>query len=433
MSARKRRVIRVGALTLSGLFVLAPGAHAILQRPPAAVSRITLEAFSQGGRITPVSVKVSAEEAATPTELDSSVTPIQISGPSSNRFDIVIVGDGYTQGQLGLFHEHALAKWATIKSYEPFKTYANYFNVWMVDVVSNESGVDSDPVPGIMKDTALDMQFWCSGTERLLCMNNTKAGQYAALPPDADQVLGLANSTKYGGAGGAYATSSGGNAAAGDITVHELGHSIGHLADEYDYYYRAGLSEDSDDDVKIPAPYVLYTGSEPGQYNISAADQTEMAAGKIKWWRWLGEASPDGGTVGTYEGGGYYKMGMYRPTMDSIMHSLGGPYNLPGLEKMTQSFYEHMRPIDSAPPTDVPLDGVSPVSIALVQPDHPLTVDWFLDGALVETAHNQTTFEFPADSDASELTVRVIDETSFVRDPGWIADYLTQSLTWSIN
>ncbi|MGH2686248.1 MAG: M64 family metallopeptidase, partial [Actinomycetota bacterium] len=377
------------------------------------------------------------QQAAASTAELAAAEPIalHVSGPSASRFDIVIVGDGYTADQMDLFHEHAADKWETIRTTEPFATYANYFNVWVVDVVSNQSGVDNDPLPGTQKDTALDMQFWCSGTERLLCMNNTKAQQFAALAPEADQVLGLANSTKYGGAGGAYATSSGGNAKAGQITVHELGHSIGKLADEYIYYYRAGVDEDAEEDVTIPAPYVMYVGDvqgEPGQYNITASPEAEMRTSQIKWWRWLGEPSPDGTVVGTYEGGGYYRMGMYRPTDASLMRFLGRPFNLPGREKMTQSFYEFVDPIESAPPQDIPLDRRKPLVIDVVDPiGHALSIDWFVDGQLIPSAADQTSFRLPKKG-GSQVSVRVVDETPFVRDPGWIAEYLTQEMAWSI-
>ena len=156
------------------------------------------EVFAPSGLISRVAIPVQAEEQATAAELDEAtegVTALHVSGPSSNRFDIVFVGDGYTQSELGLFHQHAVSKWEVIKATEPFATYADYFNVWMVDVVSNQSGVDNDPLPGTMKDTALDMQFWCNGTERLLCLNQTKATQFTQLAPEADQVVGLANST----------------------------------------------------------------------------------------------------------------------------------------------------------------------------------------------------------------------------------------------
>ena len=407
-----------------------------LESTPASSNRI-VEVFSPDGSIDRVALpEASPEEERTyKAAPGTQVTPLHVSGPSSNRFDIVIVGDGYTQSEMGLFHQHARSKWEAIKAVEPFTSYRSYFNVWMIDVVSNESGVDNDPLPGTMRDTALDMQFWCSGTERLLCMNQAKAQPYAELAPQADQVLGLANSTKYGGAGGAYATSSGGHAAAGQITVHELGHSIGGLADEYDYYYRLGLAEDSNEDVRLPVPYLVYTGGEPAAVNTSAQQHQSMLTSKIKWWRWLGEPSPDGTAVSTYEGGGYYKYGLYRPTENSLMKSLGKPFNLPSREKMTQSFYVHVDPIDAAPPRSIPLDGVNPVTIRVLQPaSHDLQIDWFLDGELVSAASGATTFEFPSQNGVrhSSLRVRVVDPTPFVRDPAYVDKFLTQQITWTI-
>ena len=67
-------------------------------------------------------------------------------------------------------------------------------------------------------DTPLAMQFWSgcrsNGIERLLVMDNAKARSYAALVPQHDQILALANSSLYGGAGGSYATASADNASA---------------------------------------------------------------------------------------------------------------------------------------------------------------------------------------------------------------------------
>ena len=95
----------------------------------------------------------------------------------------------------------------------PYDTYADYFNIHVVDVVSPESGVDHDPTHPIWRTTAMDMGFWCAGIDRLLCINVTKAYSFANNAPDVDLVLALANSTKYGGAGYSssdLATASGG-------------------------------------------------------------------------------------------------------------------------------------------------------------------------------------------------------------------------------
>ena len=73
------------------------------------------------------------------------------------------MGDGYLAGQMALFATHANSGLVDLLEQEPFKTYQTFFNAYRVDVVSNEAGVDNDPVQGIQRDTALDMGFWCSG------------------------------------------------------------------------------------------------------------------------------------------------------------------------------------------------------------------------------------------------------------------------------
>ena len=52
------------------------------------------------------------------------------------------------------------------------------------------------------------------------------------------QTLALANTYTYGGIGGTEATTSGGSPQGPLISLHELGHSLGQLADEYPYSSR---------------------------------------------------------------------------------------------------------------------------------------------------------------------------------------------------
>ncbi|WP_050514673.1 hypothetical protein [Streptomyces rimosus] len=60
--------------------------------------------------------------------------------------------------------------------------------------------------------------------------------------------------------------------------------------------------------------YERYRGPEPGRPNISNLTAAQLRGGRTKWYRWLGQNSPDGGTVGAYQGGGYYVTGLNRPT-----------------------------------------------------------------------------------------------------------------------
>jgi hypothetical protein len=421
-------------------------AIAALSAPAGAATR-PVEVFAPDGTISRVDLPVREQPklpAAQARLLAASpVTALQDSGSPSNHMDLVIMGDGYTADQQDLFHEQALAKWEAIRRTEPFTEYASYFNVWLVDVVSNESGIDNDPTPPTMRDTALDGQFWCNGTERLVCVDQAAATAAAKAAPGADQVLVLVNSTKYGGSGGGVATSSGGNAAASLITVHELGHSIGQLADEYDYYYRAGLSEDAADDVTIPAPYLFYPAAalgEPDGPNITAASTPDaLLAGHLKWWRWVGEPSPDGGLGGTFEGAGYYRYGMYRPSQDSLMHTLGireggNPFNSPSAEEMVDHFYRRVKPIESATPSG-PVTAGTTLQITTLQPaTHTLDVRWAVDGQDVPAAAGRRTFAVTPEIAAagSTVTVTVSDPTPLVRDPDYRSRHLTQTLSWAI-
>lgn len=286
-----------------------------------------MEVFSPNGEIDRELVtRVVKDDPAPETKVaQAEVVPIEVNGDSADHYDLVFVGDGYTADQLETYGEHARSKYEDVMSIEPFKSNRERFNAWQVNVVSNESGVDNDPDQGVQRDTALDMEFWCGGTERLLCVNTEKAGQYAAAADDVDQIMAVANSTKYGGAGySGLATVSGGNESSGQVAIHEFGHSIGGLADEYDY---GGDGE-------------VYTGPEPSEPNVSIHTAAEMEQNQTKWYQYLGQETSDGGLIDTFEGGYYYPRGIYRPSENSIMRELGREFNSVGLDVMTAAFQE---------------------------------------------------------------------------------------------
>ncbi|MCB5183104.1 M64 family metallopeptidase [Streptomyces antimicrobicus] len=368
---------------------------------------------------------------------DGEVTPLVSNGSPADRLDVVVVGDGYTAAEQEKFHADARQKWDEITAVEPYTTYRNLFNVWAVDAVSRDSGVSGDPGQDVVRDTALGSSFWCDGIERLLCVDQPRTDAYVARAPEADLVLVLANSTKYGGAGynepsptlgyEGISTASSGHPKSGQIAVHETGHSLGKLADEYFYADYPG--------------YERYTGPEPGESNISVLTADAMAERRAKWHRWLGEASPDGGTVGTYEGGGYYVKGLFRPTDNSMMRSLGKPFNLPGVEAMIAGFHRHARTATALTPTDRVLrpGGTARVAVPrLAGADgRQLTVRWFLDGRELPWFAGRDRVRISeltvwlVDHREHRLTVRVSDGTTAVRDPE-IARSLTSSADWRV-
>ena len=136
------------------------------------------------------------------------------------------------------------------------------------------------------------------------------------------QTLAIFNTFTYGGIGGTQATTSGGSPQGPLISLHELGHSLGTMADEYPYSSR---------DVVRPC----YTGGEPGSFHHTImTSAAQMVAAQHKWWRWLGEESLSGGTIGLHEGGGTFPCGQRRPSEHSMMRWIGFDWDQVGLEHM---------------------------------------------------------------------------------------------------
>jgi len=286
-------------------------------------------------------------------------------GPSSNRVDLVFLGDGYTASQIDTTyagHVSAMVDYMFLETQEPFARYSRFYNVHRVNVVSNESGADVPPL-GIYRDTALDASYYYDGvTDRLLYINTAKGN--AALSAglagagfSAEIRLVTVNDTRYGGGGGSYAVYAGGNGVAQEIALHEMGHSYGGLADEYAY---DGWT---------------YSGGEPSAPNVTKSPTGD------KWDRWLGytdPAHPEMGAVGAFEGAAYYTYGLYRPSENSKMRSLNRAFDAVGREQLILSMYAFARPLDDwldnlaglVDPASLWIDTVDPTVIK---------VDWYVD------------------------------------------------------
>ena len=344
----------------------------------------------------------------------------------ANRVDIVFVGDGYTAPELPLFEQQVTAFADEMFAEEPLRTYRPLFSVHRVDVVSQDSGVSNDPVQGISKDTALDMTFWCNGIERLLCVNVGLAYAYAntvMLPggEQPDQVLALANTSKYGGAGypsNNLGTASAGNSAAVEIVVHELGHSMANLADEYDYGGPA-----------------MFTGPEPVDANASKLTSTQMATQNTKWASWLGtNSSVWDGSHSTFEGAVYSTNGVYRPTNNSKMRSLYRPFNLVSAEAFIKEIYREVSPIDSFGPTQYVTQHTE-VFIVPVRPvNRPLSIQWSFKGVPIPGATNERLDTRAAGlTGYGLLTVRAQDTTPWMRDEAFREARMTKSYSFLLD
>ncbi|MFJ3984963.1 M64 family metallopeptidase [Streptomyces fungicidicus] len=364
---------------------------------------------------------------------DGEVVPLAETGPTADRLDVTIVGDGYTAAEQEDFLQDARTKWDEVTDIEPYRSYEGLFNVWAVKAVSEESGVTGDPGRDDVRNTALGSYFWCSATERLICVDLDKTKSYADKAPATDLVIVISHSAKYGGAGysglaadygyDGVSTLSSDNAQSTLIAAHEMAHSIGLLADEYQY-----------------AGYGDHPGPEPAYPNASMLTADRMAAQRAKWASWLGEADPSGGTVGTFEGADYYEYGVYRPTRNSLMRALNtDEFNLPGREAMIAGFYRSANALTPLVDTTVTVSRFTPLSVELADLDTGLAgirLRWYVDGREARQARGMTTvlpatLGVPAGRRAHRVTATVVDTTSAVRSPV-VRDLTSNSVTWTV-
>ena len=199
----------------------------------------------------------------------ATVVPIQVTGPPSERLNLVIMSDGYQADELDKFRADVDRNLNVQWSIEPFRTYRHYFNIYRLEIVSQDSGISCDPDDGnVRRNTPLRLNFantcpadplargvtygpaltpgtgcpalnapGCTGTQQHNLFLSTYLTPLGVSGQNV-QTLALANTFTYGGIGGTQATTSGGSPQGPLISTHELGHSLGQLADEYPYSSR---------------------------------------------------------------------------------------------------------------------------------------------------------------------------------------------------
>lgn len=306
---------------------------------------------------------------------------IRNTGPDGNRLVIVIMGDGYTAADLsaGTFESAAASLGAALESKSPWDVLFAATNLYRIDIESNQQGADNE-IYGVYKDTYLNSSFWVSNIERLLAL--TGDGYFLAVqaadnlvgPGVWDVILVLVNSTKYGGSGGGSIAVSSVHSAASEIVVHELGHSLADLADEYESAYPGFPPGDSE-------PNVDYDYSGPG----------------LKWLAWVDpgtplptpEVSPYLDVVGAFEGARYLTTGIYRPWYNCEMRSLNRPFCPVCQEAHVISFTGKISLADSVLPpvyTSENIDNAGVQFSAWAVPMVGIEYRWSLDGMPVPDA-----------------------------------------------
>jgi hypothetical protein len=280
---------------------------------------------------------------------------IQKNGDPTGKVDFLILGDGYTSAERAKFEKDARKLTDILFATSPFKERRSDFNVWALCPPAAESGI-SRPSNGVHRRSPLGTTYDSFGSERYVLTFDNRAFREAASFAPYDVVEILVNGQTYGGGGifGLYATVAADSLWAPYVFIHEFGHHIAGLADEYYTSPVAYLPQERrvepwepnatalldpntlkwkdlvSPGTPIPTPWQKETYEAHSreiqqrrvQIRRDRKPESEMDAlfqEQKKWeMRALG-SDKYSGKVGAFEGAMYEAKGYYRPQTDCIM------------------------------------------------------------------------------------------------------------------
>jgi hypothetical protein len=282
---------------------------------------------------------------------------ISENGPAEKKVDIVILGDGYSMPEMDKFRKDASRLSGYLMNAEPFKSHSKDFNIRAIETPAESSGVNK-PHHGVFKRTPLTVHYSSFDSERYALSYDNRTIRDVASEVPYDLMVIMVNERTYGGGGiyNLYTTVAADNKFSEYIMIHEMGHHMAALADEY---YTSSVSYEVPQ-VKVE-PWetnitALFDKSNlkwkdlvekdtplPTPWNKDAFDKSGYAIQKERdslraamvdetlmenlFTRQMNEENDYfskeqySDKVGAFEGAGYLAKGLYRPQVDCIMYT----------------------------------------------------------------------------------------------------------------
>ncbi|NVJ17549.1 IgA Peptidase M64 [Myxococcus sp. AM010] len=276
-------------------------------------------------------------------------------GPSAQKVDLLILGDGYTKAEHAKFEKDARHMVDILFTFSPFKERKADFNVWGLVPAAAQSGI-SRPSTGVHRRSPIGATYDAFGSERYVLTFDNKAFREAAAFAPYEFVEILVNGNTYGGGGifGLYGTVASDSLWAPYVFVHEFGHHFAGLADEYytseSVYVPAAdrlepweknvTALHSPEDLKwkhlvspgtpLPTPWnkagyekhATAVQKQRGQIRAQRkpeSDMDKLFLAQRDWEEKFLSSQKYSGRVGAFEGAMYESKGYYRPQVDCVM------------------------------------------------------------------------------------------------------------------
>jgi hypothetical protein len=345
-----------------------------------------------------------------------------LGSPQADGLHWVITGDGFTAEQQQDLLRASMVMAGGITGAPELARHAGILNVHVLTAVSRDSGVATKGAARQPR-TAYDAMLGCTDVARVACVDWDKVN--AALLAEGapfDVAAVVLNTTTYIGNTSGSGLIVSRNPYAATVTLHEMGHVIAGLADEY--------VDKNVSDAFAP----LYR---EGQFaNVTTVTDPAL----IPWRHWFADpshipvASGDAG-VGRFEGAFYSANGYFRPKQDSIMRTLAAPVGEVNGEAWIRALYRAVPPISATYPEQQAVAGPAgaPLEFAVVSPWPPdvLQVRWFVDGVEDEQYRGLLHYSLQADGGRHEVRVSVEDRTGRIRSPD--AREQSGAVAWNVS
>jgi len=238
-------------------------------------------------------------------------------GPSSNRVDVVVMGDGYELHQLDAFDDIANDVPHEFQRYDVFEEYFTYFNFVRMALVSAEDGIDAH---GREYDTVLGGRLVGLEIGHAAVEADLARRYLEELPEHDGLVIAYVKQGAFGTAQGKVATIGGRQER---TLIHEWSHALGGLADEYT--------------DTVFSRHALYHVSP----NVTDSED------RIPWSHWLEER---GAGIGVYEGAAGRVSGYWKPATECLMNIDDRAYCRVCREALVLAIYSYVDGIESCDP-----------------------------------------------------------------------------------
>jgi hypothetical protein len=278
-------------------------------------------------------------------------------GPSANRVDVVLMGDGFQLEHMSAFDKLAESVPPMFEHQPTLREYYGYFNFLRAELVSADEGVDGF---GRAYDTALKshtLGTYAGDVD----VDHGRVMDVLGQIPDADTfAIAFVKNGVIGTGGGGIAAIGGREI---PLVIHEWGHAFGNLSDEYE------------------TQQSLHQGAPYNGINVSAVNDPRM----VPWTHWIAAKHPG---VGVYEGAEARVHGAWKPTSNGCVMSAGEFFCVVCQEALVLRIYSIVDPIESCSPAPQPQGvrepyriGEDPLELRVqtMKPaTHALEVTWWI-------------------------------------------------------